>query len=325
MTLLRRNLLIASSVAGLAAPRLAHAQDAASTSAIRLVVPWPVGGSTDLIARSFQPQLQQILGRAVTIENQPGLAGAAGAQEVSRASPDGSTWLLAFDTEATNQTTMRLPYRTLEAFSAVTLVATGPLALVAHQFAPYAAYADVAREARRNPNTVRFATSGVGGVAHVAATLLQQAGGYRMIHEPYPGGGPAAQATVAGRVPLLFSNVVAVREHVRSGALRPLGVTTRDGTRHLPGARPFAQQGAGDFEAVTWWALLGVAGTPEPLLREMGEAMERALGEPSVKSRIEDLGADVIAAPADDCTVFLQAEIEKWGRVIRDNNIRVDG
>jgi tripartite-type tricarboxylate transporter receptor subunit TctC len=123
----------------------------------------------------------------------------------------------------------------------------------------------------------------------------------------------------------MFSNVVAVREHVRSGALRPLGVTTRDETRHLPGARPFARQGAGDFEAVTWWALLGVAGTPEPLLREMGEAMARVLGEPGVKSRIEDLGADVIAAPADECAAFLQAEIERWGRVIRDNHIRVDG
>ena len=170
------------------------------------------------------------------------------------------------------------PYRTLEAFAPVSLVATGPLALVAHQFAPYASYADVVRAARREPGAVRYASSGVGGLAHLAATLLQQAGGYRLAHVPYPGGGPAAADAVAGRVPLLMSNVVAVREHVRSGALRPLGVTTREETRHLPGVRPFAQQGMpGGFEALTWWALLGVAGTPEPLLARMGEAVRGAL------------------------------------------------
>jgi tripartite-type tricarboxylate transporter receptor subunit TctC len=206
----------------------------------------------------------------------------------------------------------------------VTLVATGPLALVAHQFAPYATYADVVRAARRDPGALRYATSGTGGLAHVAATLLQQAGGYRMTHVPYPGGGPAAQDAVAGRVPLLMSNVVAVREHIRSGALRPLGVTTREETRHVPGARPFAQQGVGGFEALTWWALLGVAGTPEPLLLRMGEAMSRVLDEPGVKDRIEERGADVIASSAEECAAFLEGEIGRWGRVIRDNNIRAD-
>src|ERR687894_235654 len=216
------------------------------------------------------------------------------------------------------------PHRTLEAFAPVSLVATGPLALVAHQFAPYAGYADVVRAARREPGALRYATSGVGGLAHVAATLLQQAGGYRMAHVPYPGGGPAAQDAVAGRVPLLMSNVVAVREHVRSGALRPLGVTTREETRHVPGALPFAEQGAGGFEALTWWALLGVAGTPGPLLARMGEAMARVLGDPGVRARIEEHGADVAATPAEECAAFLAGEIERWGRVIRDNDIRAD-
>ena len=172
---------------------------------------------------------------------------------------------------------------------------------------------------------MRYATSGVGGLAHLAATLLQQAGGYRLAHVPYPGGGPAAQDAVAGRVPLLMSNVVAIREHVRSGALRPLGVTTREETRHLPGVRPFAQQGMpGGFEALTWWALLGVAGTPEPLLARMGEAVRGALADPEVKARIEERGADVVASPAEECAAFLAGEIERWGRVVRDNHIQAD-
>ncbi len=130
---------------------------------------------------------------------------------------------------------------------------------------------------------------------------------------------------MAGRVPLLMSNVVAIREHVRSGALRPLGVTTREETRHLPGVRPFAQQGMpGGFEALTWWALLGVAGTPEPLLARMGEAVRGALAVPEVKARIEERGADVVASPAEECAAFLADEIERWGRVVRDNHIQAD-
>jgi tripartite-type tricarboxylate transporter receptor subunit TctC len=325
MVIQRRNLMAAGGLAVLASPSLALAQSITSSDGpLRLVVPWPPGGSTDLIARAFQPHLQEALRRPVLVENRPGASGATGAQEVARAAPDGATWLLAFDTEATNQTARQLPYRTLEAFAPLTLVATGPIALVAHQFAPFGTYADVTRAARRNPDALHYATSGVGGVAHVAARLLQQAGGYRMVHEPYPGGGPAAQAVVAGRVPLLMSNVVAVREHIRAGALKPLGVSTREATRHLPGTRPFAQQGAGDFEAHTWWALLGVAKTPEPLLLRMTAAMSRVLAEPEVKARIENLGADIVASSAEDCAAFLQAEIDKWGRVIRDNNIRAD-
>jgi len=328
MAVRRRNLMATAAAAGLAAPRLVRAQGDASwpDKPLRLVVPWPPGGSTDIVARAFQPRLQEILGRPVAVENRPGLAGAAGAQEAARAAPDGATWLLAFDTEATNQTVLRPPpYRTLEAFAPVTLVATGPLALVAHPFAPYGTYADVVRAARREPGAVRYATSGVGGLAHLAATLLQQAGGYRLAHVPYPGGGPAAQDAVAGRVPLLMSNVVAIREDVRSGALRPLGVTTREATRHLPGARPFAQQGMpGGFEALTWWALLGVAGTPEPLLARMGEAARGALADPEVKARIEERGADVVGSPAEDCAAFLAGEIERWGRVVRDNHIQAD-
>jgi tripartite-type tricarboxylate transporter receptor subunit TctC len=289
---------------------------------MRLIVPWPPGGSTDIIARAFQPLLQDVLGRPMTVENRPGLNGAAGAQEAAGAAPDGLTWLLAFDTEATNQTTMGLPYRTLEAFAPVTLVATGPLALVAHQFAPFNAYADVVRAARRDPGALRYATSGAGGVAHVAATLLQQAGGFRMTHVPYPGGGAAAQDAVAGVVPLFMSNVVVVRDPIRSGALRPLGVTTREESRHLPRVRSFAQQAAGDFEALTWWALLGVSGTPQPLLLEMEQAMTRVLAEPGVRARIEDRGADVVGSSAEECAAFLAQQIERWARVIRDNDIR---
>ena len=129
---------------------------------------------------------------------------------------------------------------------------------------------------------------------------------------------------MAGNVPLFMSNVVIISQHIRSGTLRPLGVTTREQTRHVPGVQSFAQQGLADFEAPTWWAFLGRAGTPEPILRRMHEALVRAVTDPDVKARIEEQGCDVQASSPEVCGRFLAAEIEKWGRVIRANNITAD-
>jgi tripartite-type tricarboxylate transporter receptor subunit TctC len=322
--LTQRRRLLALSAAGLVAPGLVRAQSEWPDRPIRIIVPFPPGGSTDTIARIMQPAMTEALGRAVVIENRGGASGSVGASEAARAPADGYTWFLAYDNEATNQTVMRLPYATLEAFAPVSLVATGPLCFVAHKDTPYRSFEEVVAAAKRAPETLAFATSGVGGLAHVSTTLLQQQGGFKLVHVPYRGGGPAVQDAVAGQVPLFMSNVVIISQHIRAGTLRPLGVTTRGETRHVPGVRSFAQQGFGDFEAPTWWAFLGRAGTPEPILRRMQEVVAQVLARPEVREKIEVQGADVVASGPADARRFLAAEIEKWGRVIRENGIRVD-
>ncbi|MBL6456996.1 tripartite tricarboxylate transporter substrate binding protein [Belnapia sp. T6] len=319
---MNRRSLLAMAATGLATPSLA--QEAWPDRPIRLVVPWPPGGSTDTIARLFQPKLAEILGKPVIIDNRGGAAGSIGAIEAARAAPDGYTWMLAYDNEATNQTLMRLPYKTLEAFTPVSLVATGPLALVAHSSTPYRNFGDVVAAAKATPDRISFASSGVGGLAHVSTTLLQQQGGFSLVHVPYRGGGPAVQDAVAGQVPLFMSNVVIISQHIRAGLLRPLGVTTLRESRHVPGTAPFAEQGFPGFDAPTWWAFLGRTGTPEPILRRMQEALAKALAEPDVRAKIEEQGCDVRASGPEECGRFLAAEIERWGKVIRDNNIRAD-
>ncbi len=321
---MQRRTLLALTAAGLATPSILRAQGGWPERPVRLVVPFPPGGSTDTIARIFQARLGEALGKPVVIDNRGGAAGSVGAMEAARSAPDGYTWLLAYDNEATNQTVMRLPYKAVEAFAPVSLVATGPLAFVAHQSTPFRTFQDVVDAARKEPEALSYATSGVGGLAHVSTTLLQQQGGFRMTHVPYRGGGPAVQDVVAGNVPLFMSNVVIISQHIKAGTLRPLGVTTRGETRHVPGVKSFAQQGFGDFEAPTWWAFLGRAGTPEPILRRMQEALARALADAEVRSKIEEQGADVVASSPEECGRFLVSEINKWGKVIRDNNIRVD-
>ncbi len=326
---MRRRDLLALTGAGFAAPLLAapgilRAQGAWPDRPIKLLVPWPPGGSTDTVARIFQPKLSEILGRQVVIDNRGGASGAVGAQEAARAPADGYNWMLAYDNEATNQTVMRLPYKTLEAFVPVSLVATGPLAMVARHSTPYRTFQDVVDAAKKAPDTIAYASSGVGGLAHVSTTLLQQEGGFRLVHVPYRGGGPAVSDAVAGNVPLFMSNVVIISQHIRAGTLRPLGVTTAGETRHVPGAKSFAQQGFRGFEAPTWWAFLGRAGTPEPILRRMQEALAQALADPAVKAKIEEQGADVVASSPAECGRFLTSEIERWGKVIRENNITAE-
>lgn len=321
---MNRRTLLALTAAGLAVPGYLRAQGAWPERPVRVIVPFPPGGSVDTIARLFQNKLAEGIGRPVVIENRGGAAGSIGATEAARAQPDGYTWLLAYDNEATNQTVMRLPYRAMEAFAPVSLVATGPLALVAHKDTPYRTFQDVVDAAKRAPDTIGYATSGVGGLAHVSTTLLTSQAGIKLTHVPYRGGGPAVQDAIAGNVPLFMSNVVIISQHIRSGTLRPLGVTTRGESRHVPGVRSFAQQGFADFEAPTWWAFLGRAGTPEPILRRMHEALTRALNDPDVKAKIEEQGCDVQASSPEVCGRFLASEIEKWGRVIRANNITAD-
>jgi tripartite-type tricarboxylate transporter receptor subunit TctC len=321
---MNRRLLLGLAAAGLAAPGILRAQSAWPERPIRLIVPWPPGGSTDTIARLLQPKLSEALGKPVIIENRGGASGSIGAIEAARAAADGYTWILVYDNEATNQTVMRVPYRTLEAFAPVSLVATGPLAMVAHKDTPYRTFQDVVDAAKRDPDSVNYATSGVGGLAHVSTTLLQDRGGFKMVHVPYRGGGPAVQDAVAGHVPLFMSNVVIISQHIRAGTLRPLGVTTKGETRHVPGVKSFSQQGFSDFEAPTWWAFLGRAGTPEPILRQMQQALAQTLADPDVRARIEEQGCDVAATSPEECGRFLGNEIERWGKVIRDNNIRVD-
>ncbi|MDJ0386550.1 tripartite tricarboxylate transporter substrate binding protein [Roseomonas sp. E05] len=320
----RRRGLFAAAVPGLFAPAVLRAQTAWPDRPIRMIVPWPPGGSVDTVTRILQPRLQEVLGRPVVIENRGGASGSIGAIEAARAAPDGNTWIVVYDTQATNESVMKLPFRTLEAFVPVSLIATGPLAMVTHHSTSYRTFGDVVSAAKQAPDTVNYATSGVGGLAHVSTTLLQQEGGFRMVHVPYKGAGPATQDAVAGHVPLFMTNLPAVSQHLKSGLLRPLGVTTRGESPHVPGTKSFAEQGFGSFEALTWWAMLGRAGTPAPIVERMNAALTQVLREPAVKSKIEEQGADVVASGPDQCGSFLAAEIEKWGAVIRKAGITAD-
>jgi tripartite-type tricarboxylate transporter receptor subunit TctC len=321
-----RRTLLAATLATPAMPHLAAAQGTGAwpDRPIRIIVPFPPGGSNDTVARILQPRLTEILGRPVVVENRAGASGSVGNGEAARAAPDGYTWLLANDTIATNDTLMQLPYRALENFSYCTLVGTCPYALVVHPSTPFQRLPQLVEAAKAQPRTLNYATTGVGSGAHIATVLLQQRGGFELEHVPYRGGGPALQDALAGHVPLFMSNIVIILPHIRQGALRPLGVTQKMESRYLPGVVPFAAQGFPDFEALTYWVLVGPARIPAPIVGRMRDAVAQALQDATVQARMADQGADIVASTPQETEAFVRAEVEKWGRVIRDNNIRAD-
>ena len=323
----RRTLIgsgIAVGAAGLGLPALGQGTGSWPDRPIRIVVPFPPGGSNDTVARILQPRMQEILGRPIVVENRAGASGSVGNGEAARAAPDGHTWLLANDTLATNDTLMQLPYRALENFSFCTVVGTCPYALVTHPSTPFQNFGQMAEAAKARPRTLNYATTGVGSGAHIATVLLQQRGGFELEHVPYRGGGPALQDALAGHVPLFMSNIVIILNHIRQGSLRPLGITQKTESRFLPGVIPFANQGFAGFEALTYWVLAGPARIPAPIVARMQQAVAQALQDANVQARMADQGAEIVASSPAETEAFMRAEVEKWGQVIRDNNIRAE-
>lgn len=292
---------------------------------VRIVVPYPPGGSNDTVARIIQPRLQEILGKPIIVDNRAGASGSVGSTETARAQPDGYTWLLANDTLAANETLMNLPYRVMEGFTFNSVLGTCPYALTAHPSTPLRSIEQLITAAKAAPETLSYATTGVGSLAHVSTVLLQQRGGIKLLHVPYRGGGPALQDALAGHVPLFMSNIVIILQHIREGRLMPLGISTAAPSRFLPQVPTIASQGFPGFEALTYWVMVGPAGIPDAINTRFNAALKQVLSEPTVQARMAEQGAEIVASAPAEAEAFIRGEIAKWGAVITANNIRVDG
>jgi tripartite-type tricarboxylate transporter receptor subunit TctC len=318
----RRSLLAASAI--LALPVAARAQSQWPDRPVRVIVPWAPGGSTDAMARLLQQRLSERIGQTIVIENRGGASGSIGAGQAAQAAPDGYTWLLAFDTQGVNPGLMRLPFDTIGDFAPVSLMARGPMFLVTHKDKPFRTIQDWLAAVKKDPEKITYATSGSGTLAHLAMTLLATQGNFKVTHVPYRGGGPATTAMLSAEIDSYMTNAVVVMPHIRAGNLRPLAVTSAERWPGLPDIPTFGEIGLAGAESYTWWAYFGRAGTPAPILDKMGEALRATLREPAISARIEELGANVVASSAAELATFLKAEIDKWSKVIRDNNIRAE-
>ena len=329
MTLLRttrRGLLAAAAAAPAALlPRAARAQADYPNRPVTVINPWPAGGSSDSLARIVMQRLTTDLGQPFVVENRPGATGTVGHGQVARARPDGYT--LLFGTNSTygiapHLTAGSLPYDNDRAFAGISLVARSPQMLCVHPSLPARSLAELVTLARGQPGRLTFSTSGIGGTSHLATELLQAMAGIALLHVPYRGGGPAAQALLAGEVNITFIDAITALPFIADGRIRPLGVSTRVRTPLAPEVPTIEQAGLPGFESATDFAFLAPAGTPEAIIRRLYAATAAAVRAPEVKEKIDAAGLITLAEPPEAWAPYMAAEVAKWGRIIRERDIR---
>ncbi|MEA2919441.1 MAG: hypothetical protein QOJ15_11522 [Bradyrhizobium sp.] len=291
---------------------------------IRIIIPFPPGGTTDLIARRAQPMLERNLKVSILIENRAGASGAIGTQAAVTSPPDGATFVLVFDTHGANPSLLpNLPFDTLKDLAPVMLIGTSPMVITAHQSAPYQSFAEVIAAAKAKPEAVAYGTIGAGSLAHLAMSQIGNALNVKLTHVPYKGGGPLVNDAIAGHVPIAIASIALFSPHVKSGALRPLAATSAKRIAQLPDTPTISELGVAGFDAVSWWGLLAPAKTPPEIVARMNAALAEALNDPAVKQGLSEQGVDYRLSAPDEFGRFVENEVTRWAKVVKDNNIVV--
>lgn len=308
----------------LAAPAIA--QPAWPNGPVRIVAPFPPGGSVDTVSRLIQQPLSAELGVPVIIENRGGASGSLGTAQVARAAPDGQTFVLVFDTHATNPTLIpSLGFDTRRDLAPVLLIGTAPNMLLVHRSRPWQNLTELVAAARARPDAITYGTIGNGSLAHLGMVLMQRAANIQLTHVPYRGGGPLATSAMAGETDLAAATGTIFVEHLRQGVLRPLAVLGPRRRAALPDVPTMAEAGLPGVEAEAFWGILAPAGTPPAILARMEAAARRATEAPEVRERLTTImGIEMRNEGGPAFGAFLDRQIEVWGRVIRENDIRPD-
>jgi tripartite-type tricarboxylate transporter receptor subunit TctC len=315
-------------VAGLAAALCAGMVGAQQwpTKPVKLVVPFPPGGSVDPLARLLGTKLAESLGQQFIVENRPGASGSIGTAFAAKSPPDGYTFVFVFDTHAVNPYLIpKMPFDTVKDLAPVMLVGTAPMAIATGAGKPYRSWADVVSAAKAKPDSVTFGTIGNGSLGHLTMTLVQQAAGAKLVHVPYKGGGPMTQDALGGQVELAVGSVAVLASHVKGGKLRAVAVTGDKRSVAMPDVPTLAEQGLPGFSALAWWGIFAPAGTPKPILDRLHAELVRILNTPDVRKTLtETLGMDIVAASPEATQKFLLGEMARWGKVVKDNDIKQD-
>ena len=307
----------------LCAPLL-HAQ-AWPTKTIKLVVPFPPGGSTDAVGRQLAQELTKLLGQPVIIENKGGANGNIGADFVAKSAPDGYTLLASgVGSNAINYSLYRtMPFSDKD-FAHVSLLATGPNVLVVNPDFPAKTFAEFITLVKASPGKYSHASSGSGSSGHLAMKMLELASGISLVHVPYKGGGPAIMDTIAGQVPILFINQDNALPQVQAGKLRALAVASLERNPVYPTVPTIAESGFPGFSAVSWFGLSAPAGTPKEVIQKLNEATAKAMNMPEMKQRLQSQGFVVVAGTPQQFSEFVQAEIAKWSKAAQVSGAQVD-
>lgn len=318
--LTRRAALVAASA--LALPGISRAQG----NSIRIVVPFAPGGSTDAVARLVAPGLTQRLGATVVVENRAGAAGSIGADAVAKARPDGTTWLLTFDSHATIPALLRNPpFDVMTDLDPVMLIGGSPYAIATKADKPFRTIADVIAAARARPEAVSYGSTGNGTIGHLTMIMLGERANARMTHIPYRSGGLAVNDTVAGTVDMMIGSAALLLPHISGGTLRPLLQFGPQRLSRLAQTQTAAEAGFPNLEAEAWWGVFAPRGTPAPMVARMNAALRETLSEERPRQIMtETQQARLVLSSPEDFRSFFARQVETWGGIVRANNIQPD-
>ena len=316
--------LLLATVAALLTAQMAHAQAWPSKQPVKLIAVFPPGGSVDQVARILAPALQQQLGQSVIVDNKGGASGSIGTGLVAASPPDGYTFALVFDTHAVNPALIpSLPFDTRKDLATVALLGTGAMVLATNAASPYKTFADVIA-AGKTAQGVSYGSIGTGSLGHLAITLLAKNAQLKLVHVPYRGGGPLMNDAIAGHVPLSIGSVFLSKPHIESKGLRALAVTTSARSANLPEVPTVAENGFAGFDAPAWWAVLAPAKTPPEIVKRMNEEINAALKSPEVAAKLAAQGIDVRTGTPQAAQAFVEAQIEVWAKVVKENGIKAE-
>ena len=290
---------------------------------LKIIAPFPPGGTIDQISRMLQPHLQQALGQSIIIENRAGASGSIGTAVAAKSPPDGNTWVFVFDTHGVNPSLIpNMPFDTQKDLAPVMLIGRGAMVITAHSSTPYKTYAEMLQAARAKPGSISYGSIGSGSLAHLSMTVLGNLQKVEWTHVPYKGGGPLATDGAAGHVPVTMATYSLWAPHLASGRIRALAVTSPKRMAQLPDVPTLIESGVAGFTVEAWWGVLAPAGTPAPIIARMNAEIARALKIPAVQERLNQMGVDVAASSPEELGRFVAAEVNRWATVVRDNKIK---
>ncbi len=292
---------------------------------VKLVVPYPPGGPTDIVARVVAQKLQEQMGQPFVIDNKPGAGANLGAEAVARSAPDGYTLLVVTTAHAINPSLFsKLSYALLKDFAPVSQLTSGPLVLVTNPALPAKSVAELIALGKSKSGGLNFGSSGNGQSTHLSAELFSAMAGVKMAHVPYKGSAPALTDVMAGQTDLMFDTMLSAMPHVKAGKLKALAVTSSERSPAAPDVPTVAESGLPGYEAIAWNGILAPAGTPKEVIDRLNVELKKALGHPEVKQRFEAQGFSPAWGAPTAYGSFLQAEVDKWAKVVKTSGAKVD-
>jgi tripartite-type tricarboxylate transporter receptor subunit TctC len=296
------------------------------TKPVKIIVPFPPGGSADPIARVISAKLATSLGQPFVVENKPGASGSIGTGIAAKSPPDGYTFVVVFDTHAVNPFLIAdMPFDTQKDLQPVMLVGVAPLAIATLPTKPYKNLADVVAAAKVNPNAVTFGSVQNGSTGHLEMLLWQKAAGVRLTHAPYRGAAPMVTDALGGHIELAIGSAAVIAPHVRSGKLRGIAVTGQNRSSAMPEVATLVEQGYPNLNAYAWWGIYAPAGLPKVILEKFHAEVVKAFRAPDVVQLMQDqLGMQLVLNTPEEMQKFVNIEMLRWSNVIKENGIKLD-